>query len=344
MAGHNSTLDTSLKSWEEIKGQFDKSEILIGNGLSCAVWGKFQYTSLFEKSCSIPNHPLSESDIQFFTEWEANGNFEKVLDNLLITKKTSEILGQSNTSDVQILVRERYNNIRNALIEAVKEVHILWTGLRPNVLRSIREELKNYKCVYSTNYDLLIYWAIMSHPNPNPFSDCFRSHQFDITKTETSESLTRVLYLHGAIHLCRKMEVTEKLVNNSEENILNQFETLWDIENNVTPLFIAEGNSKEKKEAIRRSDYLSFAYSEFEKPKKFLVVFGHSLGDSDMHLINTIKAVKIPKIAISMRAHGSANELPMARLRDIFSSTSDLLFFDSRSHPFGNLRQSNFKG
>ena len=343
MTARNNNLDSSLKSWEEIKGQFQKAEILIGNGLSCAVWEKFRYLSLYDESRRIPNHPLSDSDIQLFTKWEAHGNFEKVLNHLLITKKTNEILDQSNNSEIQRLIHERYNNIRNALIEAVKEVHILWTGLRPNVLRSIREEMKNYRYVYSTNYDLLIYWAIMSNPNPNPFTDCFKSHQFDITKTETSENLTRVLYLHGAIHLYRNMGGTEKLVNNSRENILNQFQDLWDIENYVTPLFIAEGNSKEKLEAIRRSDYLSFAYSEFQNPKESLVVFGHSLGDSDKHLIDAIKAAKIPKIAISMRAK-SNNELSMATLRDILPSTSDLLFFDARSHPLGDLRQSNFRG
>ncbi len=332
MVGHNIALGSSLESWEYIKQHFASSEILIGNGASCAVWNKFRYLSLYEKSVSNPNHSLSELDIQLFKDWGADGNFEKVLSNLLIAKRTNEIIGQSNDSEVQTVIRERYTNIRNALIDAVSEVHISSQDIRQNlnVLNSIREELKNYSCVYSTNYDLLIYWAIMTEPNS--FKDYFwRENTFDIMDTEIRGNPTRVLYLHGALHLYREIGRTKKLVNTGTK-ILEQFRDLWDIENNVTPLFIAEGNSKEKLESIYRSDYLSFAYSQFQIHKKSLVIFGHSLGDSDQHLVNAIKAANITNIAISMM---QPDEERMVRLRKNFPS-SNLFFFNAQSHPLGN--------
>ena len=338
MTALNNNLDSSLKSWEEIKGQFQKAELLVGNGLSCAVWDKFKYPSLYEKSVSNSNHPLSKLDIQLFKDWGADGNFEKVLSNLLIAKRTNEIIGQSNDSEVQTVIRERYTNIRNALISAVSEVHISSRDIHqnPNVLNSIQEELKNYSCVYSTNYDLLIYWAIMS--NPESFQDCFWGREFDITNTGTSKNLTRILHIHGAIHLYREMGRTKKLTyqprqgQSQKQTILDKFRDLWDIEKSVTPLFIAEGNSKEKLESIYRHDYLSFAYSEFKQPKESLVVFGHSLGKSDQHLVDAIKAAKIPQIAISI--HTPSRDR-MENLVKIFKS-SHLLFFEAQSHPLGN--------
>jgi len=337
MTAHNSNLDGSLKLWEEIKGQFKKSEILVGNGLSCAVWDKFKYSSLYEKALSNSNHRLSKLDIKLFKDWGEDGNFEKVLSNLLITKRTNEILDPNN-ADFQTVIRERYTNICNALIEAVSEVHISSQKIQqnPNVLSSIREELKNYSCVYSTNYDLLIYWARMT--DRNSFQDCFWGPEFDITNTETSINSTKILYLHGAIHLYREMGRTKKIIHKPEleqeqkQTILDQFKDLWDIEENITPLFIAEGNSKEKLESIYKSDYLSFAYSQFQIHKESLVIFGHSLGDSDQHLVDAIKTARISRIAISMR---KPDRERMEKLKKIFK-TSHLFFFDAKSHPLGD--------
>lgn len=332
MQGIKRHLGSELESWENIEQNFRRSEILIGNGASCAIWDKFRYSSLYQQALSNSNHPLSGWDIQLFTDWESNGNFEKVLANLLITKKTNTILGQPNDSEIQKLIRERYNNVRNALVEAVQKIHVLWSDVSPDIFNSIQKALSKYRCIYSTNYDLLIYWAIMS--NCTPFKDYFWNCKktFDITDTEIRNNPTRVLYLHGALHLYRESGRTKKLGNEAGKNILEQFEALWDIENNVTPVFIAEGSSREKLESIYKSDYLSFAYSEFQKHKESLVVFGHSLGESDQHLINAMKAANINKIAISMM---QPDEVLMAKLRRDFPF-SELFFFNAQSHPLGD--------
>lgn len=325
---------SELHLWENIEQHFRRSTILIGNGASCAVWDKFRYSSLYQQASSNSNHPLSDSDIQLFTDWEANGNFEKVLANLLITRKTNTILGEPNNSKIQEIIRERYNNVRNALVEAVQKVHVEWSDVSPNIFNSIQEVLSKYSCVYSTNYDLLIYWSIMSNKTKTVFKDYFWNGQqrFDITDTVIRGNSTRVLYLHGALHLYRQAGITRKLGNSSGGNILNQFENLWAIENDVTPVFIAEGSSREKLESIYKSDYLSFAYSEFQKHKDSLVVFGHSLGESDQHLINAMKNANINKIAISMR---QLDEVLIAKLHRDFPS-SELFFFNAQSHPLGD--------
>jgi hypothetical protein len=44
----------------------------------------------------------------------------------------------------------------------VKSVHPPWAAIPEKVLIQIGEHLRRYSNVYSTNYDLLMYWARMS--------------------------------------------------------------------------------------------------------------------------------------------------------------------------------------
>jgi hypothetical protein len=44
-------------------------------------------------------------------------------------------------------------------MEAVRGIHIPWALLPSSVRESMKRELARYSYVFSTNYDLLIYWA-----------------------------------------------------------------------------------------------------------------------------------------------------------------------------------------
>ena len=79
--------------------------------------------------------------------------------------------------------------MQQALIQAIKRTHPPWGQITDEVLSAISEELRNYKWVFSTNYDLLIYWAIVGQPKT--FVDYFwaESGQFDLHNTECGEIL-----------------------------------------------------------------------------------------------------------------------------------------------------------
>lgn len=347
--GANSSLGTIndlLVSWTDIENQFDQGGILLGNGFSCAVWDKFGYSSLFDTACSSDKvqNPLSLQDQSLF-KLKDTKNFELVLSGLSTTNGFNEVLAHSYP-----LAMNRHEHIKNALGEAVRAVHIPWNSVSESVLNTIHEELKRYKFVYSTNYDLLLYWAVMSQGGGKDFKDYFWSKTntindpaFNIADTEIKKEATRVLYLHGALHLYRdeRTERTYKLVNRGPRNLLEILEV---------PLFITEGSSEDKLRAISRSDYLSFAYSQFMNHEGPLVIFGHSLGETDLHLISALKNIikrsrANLKIAISIYSQGKSSEKIWQQKANLHEKLCDglprnrkpeLVFFDSQTHPLGS--------
>ena len=76
---------------------------------------------------------------------------------------------------------EREDSIRQALIRAVHSVHVPWLSVPDAHLDHIAAELSKYASVYCTNYDLMLYWALMREPSA--FRDYFWSEQFEITNT-----------------------------------------------------------------------------------------------------------------------------------------------------------------
>lgn len=213
-------------------------------------------------------------------------------------------------------------------------VHTTWEQIPNPNLKAIGRHLLEYEVVYSTNYDLLVYWSRMSVNDGVGFKDYFWGPRFDLSDTEISGKVTRVLNLHGGLHLYRKVERTYKRKRQSGENLLEQFTSIFD-EGGI-PLFVSEGSSDDKLSAIERNDYLSFAYSEFSRDHLPLVVFGHSLGDEHVRAGMAGQPWETRIIAISIEP-GSRAEV-ISRKMEVHQLLPDarLLFFDATSHPLGS--------
>ena len=334
----DTSVNADLQSWSEIRAQFKNGAILLGNGSSCAIWEKFGYASLFEqaKSRKKIDNPLSPQDIKVFDSRDTK-NFELILSSLSQTSEISKIFDKDST-----IFDERYEHIKTALGEAVRSVHIPWHEItNSDVLPQIRQELSNYKWVFSTNYDLLVYWAVMSERGGNGFKDYFWSlgssgsrDSFDRLDSDISKSCTRVLYLHGALHLKRDPSTaqTSKLSNGDGGTILERLEV---------PLFITEGSSRDKMKAIRESDYLGFAYDKLMLSKEPLVIFGHSLDETDDHLIKAIQKNMPNKIAVSIRSSNKEDDIIERKVkirRKFLAETGhpEIFFFDAATHPLGS--------
>lgn len=331
------TVDAELETWPKLKDKHEWSGILLGNGASRAVWDDFEYASLYEKAASPDiENALSADDQALFQAFNTR-NFERVLSALF----TAELVNQSLSIECNT-IRERYDSIRQALGDAVNTVHIPWSIVPQNTLDQFRSELRSLKFVYSTNYDLLLYWSVMSKVPRGEFTDFFWSKDrgqliFDITNTEVWEGnqpTTRILYLHGGLHLYR-LSTGETLKRTADQfdNLLDLFRTPYD---GALPLFITEGSSKHKLESIHGSDYLAFAYSQFAQHEGDVIVFGHALAEPDAHIVDAMKSWGERRIAISLRngdpaaiVHKKASlidRLPRAKLH----------FFDAQTHPLGH--------
>lgn len=180
-----------MKSYSEVHSA-TKTNLLLGNGFSVGVNSEFTYKSLIE--VAISNDFLNETDRQLFDKFETF-NFETILQNLMITQKVNEILSVS--SDVPA---EKYEYVKEALIKSVNKVHPKFEEINTTWLKKIITEFQKYKVLFTTNYDLLLYW-IMSKNDFKSFSDYFWSSGlcFDQFNTELWNHTIPVHYLHGGI-------------------------------------------------------------------------------------------------------------------------------------------------
>jgi hypothetical protein len=332
---HN--INSNLLDWSAVPDRFKKGALLLGNGASRVVWDKFKYPSLFDEAKTRISHPLSVEDQKFFADFKTE-NFEQILSALSTAVSVSTILGQDPQAIQQI--QQRYRSIQRALVEAVNSVHIKRHKLPDVNLEQIRKALLSYDVVYTTNYDLINYWAIMLNDDAKGFKDFFWSgpslDSFDILDTKVPPNVTKVIYLHGGLHLYHFPTTgrSHKMRKVSTSNLLRQFGSL---PVGAVPLFVSEGTADQKKISISRSSYLSFAYDHFRQYSGPLVVFGHSLGDSDEHLVDVIKQWGNRPIAISVV--NDPNPKAITAFKGFLNKRiprAQLIFFDAKTHPLGD--------
>jgi len=322
-------LTGELEDWTTLNSSIGFTELLIGNGASLAVWRKFAYFSLFDEAQTTKNRPLSPTELSVFRALDTS-NFEQVLSALKNSIRVNAALTINSSSP-----RHRYFAIKEALIHAVRSVHIPWSQMQANSLTRINSALSQYQTVYSGNYDLLNYWAVMQAPEA--FEDLFRGPDstFDLGNNNPQGSATRMLYLHGGMHLVKNFDGSTRILNSSESTLLASFAInhLGDI-----PLFVNEGSSADKLKAIRSSDYLSFCYSQLAQPKETLCIFGHNLAAQDQHLVQALQQARLKTLAISIYPH---NPMFIQQQKQHYTALFaeqdvELRFFDALSHPLGD--------
>ena len=185
-------------------------------------------------------------------------------------------------------------------------VHIPWRLVQPSTLAALNQELSRYRTVFTTNYDLLNYWAIQHRAET--ISDLFfgDDHSFDLSQATTDKP--RLLYLHGGLHLVRNQDGTARKLTSTEGTLLGSFainntiKTLDDV-----PLFVNEGPSADKLKTIRSSDYLSFCYDQLLHHGENLCLFGHALGEQDRHIVHALRLAAPKTVAISIYPRSQAS-------------------------------------
>ncbi|MGH8388431.1 MAG: DUF4917 family protein [Pseudomonas sp.] len=324
-------VDAQLEDWNVLRTSAAFGGLLVGNGASRAVWDDFGYESLFENARTVEEKPLSPSELSVFDAMQTR-SFEQVLGALKTTSRVNKALAVSSAAP-----RNRYYAIKEALINTVHAVHIPWRLVQPSTLTTINQELSTYRTVFTTNYDLLNYWALQHQPEA--ITDLFQGAEpgFDLSATATDE--TRLLYLHGGLHLVRNQDGTARKLMSTEGALLGNFainntiKTLDDV-----PLFVNEGPSADKLKTIRSSDYLSFCYEQLLTHGDGLCIFGHALGEQDSHIVHALRLAKPKVLAISIYPRSQAFIQHQKRYyAKLFEGMGiELRFFDSKTHGLGS--------
>jgi hypothetical protein len=316
-----------LQTWDKISNG-NWSTLLLGNGLSINIWSHFAYSQLLEQA------DLKDSARQLFVDFGTT-NFEAVLEALWHAERTLAALSRPT-----VAVNNLYNHVQEQLVNAVHRVHVPWESLLPTTLPQIATALGAYHTVFTLNYDLLTYWAVMAGSDSASFGDFFWSHHntFSLADSDLSAGRTGLLYLHGGVHLWQDSVTgyTGKWTRQPGRRLLSSLARNFEEIPSRRPLFVSEGTSAQKMAVIRRSDYLSFARRCLIDDAGDTVIFGASFGPQDKHVVEALNAGQGRKFAISILPKTEAQNITaMAHYRAALPKHS-LRFFDSRTHPLGH--------
>lgn len=279
-----------LMTYDEVIQKLPTTKhLLLGNGFSIGCDPIFQYQNLFDY---VRKKGLSDSLIKVFRYLGTN-NFEGVLrlleDIEWGRKYYSLIYGKSSKSTIRTDLR----TVKKHLVAAIAETHLAHSGL---IADSKKEKcvqfLSPYKNVFTTNYDLLLYWISMHGHDRLQEQDGFRTSLDDpsaeyLVFRERVGGNNGIFFIHGALHTyVQGGEVRKHCWVRSDKPLIELVKA--GLSKQEYPLFIAEGKAENKLEQIQRSGYLSYCFGKLERIEKALVIYGSSLNETDQHILHAI--------------------------------------------------------
>lgn len=325
--------DGSLLTWQDIDDMHQWRALLLGNGLSINVWSPFRYGSLYKEAARLRSGGLAPEDRALFTAFDTQ-NFEHVLAAL---SDSIRVLGALGDDTEPLLAR--YRSIQAALGEVIRAVHIPWLSVPVETLATIQQVLHQHEWVFTTSYDLLLYWAMGHGDDYGRLVDLFwgASSRFDPANTDIRVRSIPVYFLHGAMHLIVEGSGRTRKLTRDQGALLGQFGKAIPGDPEARPLLVTEGSSRHKLRAIEANPYLAHAFETLQAPYLDvpMVVFGCSLGEQDRHIADALSVHPNRPVAVAMTP-GSKREL-RSKQADIFGrvEADRLLFFDATTHPLG---------
>lgn len=291
-----------LESWKNIEEYFGDA-LLLGNGASVAIHDGFKYPNLWENA--VANGAISVKLEEISEELGTGANFESLLRALFIAKTVN---GKFKIKDKSI--DQAYAEVRDALIQTIRRIHCSRSDV-VEYLDNATPFLKNFDTIFSLNYDLLIYWAMMRGDNAGTFKDCFDDGHFaedwekyrEPYRNRGQQSRTLVFFPHGGLQFAQGIKgIGRKLsAANQPVDLLSHIADSWE-EESVYPLLITEGDSRKKMDSIRSNRYLSNVYDKILPVcGSTLVIYGWSMDESvDGHLLEQIRNGNYTRIAIAV--------------------------------------------
>ncbi|WP_079226723.1 DUF4917 family protein [Pseudomonas putida] len=319
--------DARLASWPDLNQRHPCNALLLGNGASRALWKPFGYFSLYEEAQRAGRKKgLAISDQALFKSLGTE-LFEPVLSTLNHTVRANAALAINSTAPLN-----RYYSIKEGLIHAIRTLHLPWPLMPAATLASINQALREYRTVYTSNYDLILPWALQH--DPQGFAALFDEQGFFDVRRTRSEG-TRVLHLHGGLHLLKLPDGSTRQRSAENAELLDGFAV--NIPGEV-PLFVNEERSDEKLRAIRNSDYLAWGLGQLAQESQGMCLFGQHLDSTDQHLVEAIRQARPAHLSIAIRPLSEASVLNqkqhfVERFGDMTGAA--LHFFDASTHPLG---------
>lgn len=326
------------KSFDEVLSALHKKKrrahLLLGNGFSMAYDpGIFSYNALYDFIASLKDESLAKLFNAIKTK-----NFELImsqLDTFIALLDAFE-----SKEGLQDRVRAASDRLKQSLLDAVKALHPEHVFKLPKersaaCAKFLSAFLQPGGQIYTTNYDLLLYWVLLRENLPN-CSDGFgrellnpveANHGEDPNWSELrwgpNRSTQNIFYLHGALPLFDTGAEIVKEQYTEDAYILQNIAARLD--NGEYPVFVTAGNGDDKLARIRHNRYLSDCFDKFCQLDGSLITFGFNFGQYDHHIIEAInKAAKYgsnqpPKLwSVYIGTYSEADEKHIASIEHRF--------------------------
>ena len=303
-----------------------KRHLLLGNGFSIGCRADiFHYASLFGQAdfSAIP-------EVEKVFEALATQDFEVAIRALESSAALIPIYAHHDASAADTMLTHA-QALKDILVATIAENHPerpleiddqeFW-ACRDFLSHFLGEGQGGY--VFTLNYDLLLYWALMHDDNPfddDPIelskNDGFGNDEDDpdadyvVWQGETAAHSARVHFLHGGLHLFDSGSELQKYtwVRKGEPLVEQAREA---IAANKFPLFVAEGTSTRKKNKIRHNAYLYQSFKVLTQNARTkahcFFVFGHSLAENDDHILRRIARGKCKKLYVGLYGEPTSKE------------------------------------
>lgn len=287
---------------DKLSKRREPMHLIMGNGFSMAYDAKiFSYNALYNFIEELNDEVLSK----LFSVIN-NKNFELVMRELENFIEIAKIFN-SDSGLITDLISAK-EKLQNSLIQAVSEMH-------PEHVFEVSEE-KSQQCfsfisqyiekggkIFSTNYDLLLYWILMRNDstiaidgfgkellNPDEIKYGEEQEWSDLYWGKNKEE-QNIFYLHGNLPFFDTGTTIEKEVYKNRNYLLDNIKDR--MQKQDYPIFVTSGNGEEKLNHIMHNSYLIYCYDQLCSLDGYLVSFGFNFGQYDNHIIEAInKAAK----------------------------------------------------
>lgn len=288
------TLEAAMK---HLAADKRKVSLLLGNGFSMAYDPKiFSYTAL-------SNFVTNSKDPMLAKLFKAinTTNFEQLMQYLAVTINILKAFD----SEKELINNIEFANakLKASLIDAIQALHPEHVFKLPKEKSEccaafLKSFLDTGGSLFTTNYDLLLYWVLMRNGIPGANDGFGREleNEEEVKRGEEpqfSELIwgpnaagQRVYYLHGALPLFDDGIDVIKEQYNESGLILENIQTR--IDKGQYPVFVTAGNGKDKLSHIAHNKYLSDCYEHLSSASGSIVSFGFNFGLYDTHIIEAI--------------------------------------------------------
>jgi hypothetical protein len=283
--------------------------LLLGNGFSMSYAPNiFSYSALHGFVDTIDNDLLKG----LFKVVDTH-DFERVMQQLDTFAALGDVLGIDAALKNRIEVARM--DLKNSLIDAIRALHPEHVYTIPEAkcaacVAFLRLFLESKGSLFTTNYDLLLYWVLMRGglPSIDGFGRDRESPDEYVRPEELEYSELRwgrnaagqnVHYVHGALPLFDTgVEIVKEQY--AEGYLLEQITKR--IDDGDYPVFVTAGDANQKLTHIRHNSYLQNSYEALASLDGSLVTFGFNFGLQDAHIVAALQRAATQPIAHRLRS------------------------------------------